>query len=143
MYKKFLLTLVCLAVMVCGANVGFAKDAAAVKRCPCKKIFEQTLNLSPEQVKLADINRKEEGQNLKPINAKIRANNKKRLENRYYAKTMRNSLKTIRLTEDKNEASKKLPQVTSLIDKLAKKGIIHKNKAANLKSGLMKKINKM
>ena len=81
--------------------------------------------------------------NHKSALKRIRANNKKRLENRYYAKTMRNSLKDIRLTEDKNEAVKKLPAVTSLIDKLAKKGIIHKNKAANLKSGLMKKINKL
>jgi len=81
--------------------------------------------------------------NHKSALKRIRANNKKRLENRYYAKTMRNSLKDIRLTEDKNEATKKLPAVTSIIDKLAKKGIIHKNKAANLKSGLMMKINKL
>ncbi|MDR2978835.1 MAG: 30S ribosomal protein S20 [Bacteroidales bacterium] len=81
--------------------------------------------------------------NHKSALKRIRANNKKRLENRYYAKTMRNSLKDIRLTENKSEANAKLPVVTSLIDKLAKKGIIHKNKAANLKSGLMKKINKM
>ena len=81
--------------------------------------------------------------NHKSALKRIRANDKKRLENRYYAKTMRNSLKNIRLTEKKDEANEKLPHVVSLIDKLAKKGIIHKNKAANLKSGLMKKINKM
>lgn len=81
--------------------------------------------------------------NHKSALKRIRANNKKRLENRYYAKTMRNSLKDIRLTDNKSEANSKLPAVTSLIDKLAKKGIIHKNKAANLKSGLMQKINKM
>ena len=81
--------------------------------------------------------------NHKSALKRIRANNKKRLENRYYAKTMRNSLKNIRLTENKDEAGKKLPEVVSLIDKLAKKGIIHKNKAANLKSGLMKKLNRM
>jgi small subunit ribosomal protein S20 len=56
---------------------------------------------------------------------------------------MRNALKDIRLTSDKTEATSKLPKVTSLIDKLSKKGIIHKNKAANLKSGLMKKLNVM
>ncbi|MBO4489465.1 MAG: 30S ribosomal protein S20 [Bacteroidales bacterium] len=72
---------------------------------------------------------------------RIRANEKKRLANRYYSKTMRNALKDIRNTEDKNEASQKLSAMTSMIDKLAKKGMIHKNKAANLKSGLMKKIN--
>lgn len=56
---------------------------------------------------------------------------------------MRNSLRDIRLVSDKAEASKRLPSVVSLIDKLAKKGIIHKNKAANLKSGLMKKVNQL
>lgn len=81
--------------------------------------------------------------NHKSALKRIRANNKKRLENRYYAKTMRNSLKEIRLIENKEAAMQKLPAMTSLIDKLAKKGIIHKNKAANLKSGLMKKINKL
>ncbi|MBR4218160.1 MAG: 30S ribosomal protein S20 [Bacteroidales bacterium] len=81
--------------------------------------------------------------NHKSALKRIRANNKKRLENRYYAKTMRNSLKEIRLIEDKSAAMQKLPAMNSLIDKLAKKGIIHKNKAANLKSGLMKKINKL
>lgn len=81
--------------------------------------------------------------NHKSALKRIRTNNKRRLENRYYAKTMRNALKDIRLTEEKENVMKKLPAVTSLIDKLAKKGIIHKNKAGNLKSGLMKKINKM
>jgi small subunit ribosomal protein S20 len=72
---------------------------------------------------------------------RIRANEKKRLANRYYSKTMRNALKDIRGIEDKNAATQKLSAMTSMIDKLAKKGMIHKNKAANLKSGLMKKIN--
>ena len=74
---------------------------------------------------------------------RIRSNNRKRLANRYYAKTMRNALRDIRLMENKSEATAKLPSVVSLIDKLAKKGIIHKNKAANLKSGLMHKINNL
>lgn len=81
--------------------------------------------------------------NHKSALKRIRANNRKRLENRYYAKTMRNSLKEIRLMSNKEEASGKLSGVVSLIDKLAKKRIIHKNKAANLKSGLMKKINSL
>lgn len=72
---------------------------------------------------------------------RIRANEKKRLENRYYSKTMRNALRDIRTIEDKGEATQKLSAMTAMIDKLAKKGMIHKNKAANLKSGLMKKIN--
>jgi small subunit ribosomal protein S20 len=78
--------------------------------------------------------------NHKSAKKRIRANDSKRLANRYFSKTMRNSLKEIRLTSDKTAAEEKLPKVTSLIDKLAKKGIIHKNKAANLKSGLALKI---
>ena len=74
---------------------------------------------------------------------RIRQEEKRRLHNRYYAKTMRNSLRDIRLVSDKAEAEKRMPVVVSLIDKLAKKGIIHKNKAANLKSGLMKKVNQL
>lgn len=72
---------------------------------------------------------------------RIRANEKKRLENRYYSKTMRNALRDIRAIEDKGDATQKLSAMTSMIDKLAKRGMIHKNKAANLKSGLMKKVN--
>ncbi len=72
---------------------------------------------------------------------RIRANERKRLENRYYSKTMRNALRDIRAIEDKNEAMQKLSAMTSMIDKLAKRGMIHKNKAANLKSGLVKKVN--
>ena len=72
---------------------------------------------------------------------RIRANETKRLANRYYSKTMRNALRDIRAISDKGEATKNLPAMTAMIDKLAKRGMIHKNKAANLKSGLMKKIN--
>ena len=72
---------------------------------------------------------------------RIRANEKKRLRNRYYAKTMRNAVKSFRLLTQKEEATEKLPTIVSLIDKLAKKQIIHKNKAANLKSKLTRKVN--
>lgn len=81
--------------------------------------------------------------NHKSAKKRIRANDSKRLANRYFAKTMRNALKDIRLISDKPTAEGKLPKVTSLIDKLVKKGIIHKNKAANLKSGLAVKINNL
>lgn len=74
---------------------------------------------------------------------RIRANERKRQANRYYSKTMRNALRGVRAINDKNEAMQKLSAMTAMIDKLAKKGMIHKNKAANLKSGLMKKINAM
>jgi small subunit ribosomal protein S20 len=81
--------------------------------------------------------------NHKSAKKRIRANDSKRLANRYFSRTMRNALKEIRLTSDKTVAEERLPRVTALIDKLAKKGIIHKNKAANLKSGLAIKINNL
>jgi small subunit ribosomal protein S20 len=70
----------------------------------------------------------------------IRKSAKRRLENRYYGKTTRNAIRKLRAVEDKGEANKNLPEVISMIDKLAKKNIIHKNKAANLKSKLSKQI---
>ncbi|HSW67567.1 MAG TPA: 30S ribosomal protein S20 [Bacteroidales bacterium] len=72
-----------------------------------------------------------------------RANEKRRLHNRYYARTMRSALKKFRLLTDTQEAAEKLPRIVSLIDKLAKKRIIHKNKAANLKSKLTRKANSL
>jgi len=74
---------------------------------------------------------------------RIRQNEVKRLNNRYYAKTMRNALKVLRNTTDKDEATKMYPDVAAMIDKLAKRNIIHKNKASNLKSKLALQINKM
>jgi small subunit ribosomal protein S20 len=72
---------------------------------------------------------------------RIRQNETKRLHNRYYAKTTRNAIKALRNTSDKEEAAKLYPEVISMIDKLAKRNIIHKNKASNLKSKLALKIN--
>ncbi|MFN8310969.1 MAG: 30S ribosomal protein S20 [Chitinophagales bacterium] len=71
---------------------------------------------------------------------RIRQNAKRRLENRYYAKTMRNAIRDLRASKKKGEAAKALVKVVSLIDKVAKRGQIHKNKAANLKSSLAKKV---
>ena len=73
----------------------------------------------------------------------IRSTEKKRVENRYYAKTMRNALRDFRALEDKAVAAEKLPKMVSILDKLAKRSVIHKNKAANLKSKLMKQVNAM
>jgi small subunit ribosomal protein S20 len=56
---------------------------------------------------------------------------------------MRNALKKARNLSDTSELKSKIPTINSLIDKVAKKGVIHKNKAANLKSGLMIKLNRM
>ncbi len=81
--------------------------------------------------------------NHKSALKRIRQNNVKRLHNRYYAKTTRNAIKVLRNTSDKEEATKLYPEVASMIDKLAKRNIIHKNKASNLKSKLMLQINKI
>ena len=67
---------------------------------------------------------------------RIRQNEKKRLHNKYYARTTRNAVRDLRNTTEVSEAQEKLPKVYALLDKLAKKNIIHSNKAANLKSSL-------
>lgn len=74
---------------------------------------------------------------------RIRSNNAKRLRNKYQHKTMRNAVKVLRGSTDKKEASEMLPKVASLIDKLAKRRVIHKNKAGNLKSSLTVLVNKL
>jgi small subunit ribosomal protein S20 len=74
---------------------------------------------------------------------RIRSNNAKRLRNKYQHKTMRNAVKVLRSTTDKAEATTLLPKVSSLIDKLAKRSVIHRNKAANLKGGLTRLVNKL
>ncbi len=71
---------------------------------------------------------------------RIRSNDAKRVENRYYAKTTRNAVKALRTLTNKKEAQDLFPKVSSMLDKLAKKSVIHKNKAGNLKSKLAKKI---
>ncbi|MBK7869401.1 MAG: 30S ribosomal protein S20 [Saprospiraceae bacterium] len=74
---------------------------------------------------------------------RIRQDERKRLRNRYYGKSTRTSIKKFRELSDKSEAEKFLPKVISMIDKLAKRGTWHKNKAAHLKRSLMKHINAM
>lgn len=68
---------------------------------------------------------------------------KRRLHNRYYAKTTRNAIRDLRALTDKKAGEEKLPSVISMVDKLAKRNIIHKNKASNLKSKLMKFVTKI
>lgn len=70
---------------------------------------------------------------------RIRSNETKRLRNRYQHKTTRNAIKKLR-DAGKEEAQSLYPTVVSMIDKLAKKNIIHDNKAANLKSSLAKHV---
>ncbi len=72
---------------------------------------------------------------------RIRTNATKRLRNRYQAKTTRNAIKKLRTSTDKAEAATLLTKVTSMLDRLAKKNIIHKNKASNNKSKLTKFVN--
>ena len=81
--------------------------------------------------------------NHKSALKRIRSNETKRLRNKYQHKTTRNAIRKLRTLTDAKEAQKMLPSVFTMIDKLAKRNIIHKNKAANLKSGLQLKVNNL
>ncbi|MDA9555184.1 30S ribosomal protein S20 [Pelobium sp.] len=81
--------------------------------------------------------------NHKSALKRIRANAAKRLRNRYQAKTTRTFIKRLRNAVSKEEAVALLPKVTSMLDRLAKKNVIHKNKAANNKSKLTKFVNSL
>lgn len=74
---------------------------------------------------------------------RIRQEEKRRLHNRYYAKTMRNAVRKLRETTDKTAAEEMYIRVQKALDKLAKINVIHKNKASNLKSKLSIYINKL
>ena len=78
--------------------------------------------------------------NHKSSEKRIRQTVGKNENNKYKAKTMRNALKTIRSSTSKKEAAELLPKMNSMLDKLAKKNIIHSNKASNLKSSLEKHV---
>jgi small subunit ribosomal protein S20 len=65
----------------------------------------------------------------------------KTVHNKYYAKTTRNAVKTLRHTTEKTAAQELYPKIVSMLDKLAKMNIVHKNKASNLKSSLAKHVN--
>lgn len=81
--------------------------------------------------------------NHKSAIKRIRANEAKRLKNRYQGKTTRTFIKKLRDTSDKSEAQTLYQKVASMLDKLAKKNIIHRNKAANQKSKLAKHVNSL
>ncbi|HYX05523.1 MAG TPA: 30S ribosomal protein S20 [Bacteroidales bacterium] len=72
---------------------------------------------------------------------RIRQSEKRRLHNKYYAKTTRNAVKKLREVSSKEEATTMLPKVTSMLDKLARINVIHKKKADNLKSKLSHHVN--
>ena len=73
----------------------------------------------------------------------VRQASKRRERNRYQGKTTRNAIRDLKTVTDKAAATEKLPEIIAMIDKMAKKGIIHKNKASNLKSKLSLRINKI
>jgi small subunit ribosomal protein S20 len=74
---------------------------------------------------------------------RIRQTDKKKLHNRYYAKTARNAVRKLRASTDKTAATEMLPKISAMLDKLAKRNIIHKNKASTLKSKLAVFVNKL
>ncbi len=74
---------------------------------------------------------------------RYRQSEKRRVHNKYYARTTRNAIKAIRNTTDKAAAEASMPKVFSMIDRLAKINVIHKNKASNLKSGIAVYVSKL
>ena len=78
--------------------------------------------------------------NHKATKKDVRQSEKRRDRNRYYGKTTRNAMRNILALTEKGVAVAELPKVISMIDKLAKRNVIHKNKASNLKSGLVKRV---
>ena len=81
--------------------------------------------------------------NHKDALKRIRQIEKRRLHNRYYAKNMRNEVRKFRALTSKSEAESQLSKIYSIIDRVAKRGIIHRNKAANLKSKMTKHVAKL
>ncbi len=81
--------------------------------------------------------------NHKSALKRIRSNSIKRLRNRYQHKTTRTWLKKVRMSKNKAEAGKMLSETFSMLDKMVKRNIIHKNKASNLKSSLTKHVNSL
>lgn len=79
--------------------------------------------------------------NHKSAIKRARQDQTKKAHNKYFARTTRNAVKVLRGTTEKTAAQEMLPKVSSMLDKLAQKSIIHKNKAANLKSSLSVHVN--
>ncbi len=81
--------------------------------------------------------------NHKSALKRVRSTEVRRVRNKYQHKTTRNAIRNFRSLTSKKEAEKQFPLVTAMIDKLAKKNVIHNNKASNLKSGLQIYMNKL
>ena len=78
--------------------------------------------------------------NHKATKKDMRQAAKRRERNKYYGKTTRNAIRDLKAVGEKAAAGEKLPEVISMIDRLAKRGVIHKNKASNLKSKLTRRV---
>ena len=81
--------------------------------------------------------------NHKSSEKRVRQSEARRVHNKYYAKTTRNAVRALRSSTEKDAAAELFPKVVAMLDKLAKKNIIHKNKAANLKSSLALHVNSL
>jgi len=81
--------------------------------------------------------------NHKATKKDTRQANKRRERNRYHGKTTRNAMRDLLALSSAEEAGEKLPKVVAMLDKLAKRNVIHKNKASNLKSALAKNVNNL
>lgn len=103
-----------------------------------KNFFSKFYNLTSDTY-LCRPSKKEIMANHKATKKDMRQAAKRRERNRYYGKTTRNAVRDLRATTEENAYGEKLPLTISMIDKLAKRGIIHKNKASNLKSKLAKR----
>lgn len=81
--------------------------------------------------------------NHKATKKDVRQSAKRNERNRYYGKTTRNAIRDLKALTDTKAAEDKMPSVISMVDKLAKRGTIHKNKANNIKRKLAKSLNKL
>ena len=81
--------------------------------------------------------------NHKSAEKRIRQTEKRKIRNKYSARSTRSAVKDLMNAKTKEEASEMLPKVSGMLDKLAKQKVIHKNKASNLKSQLSKQVNKL
>ena len=81
--------------------------------------------------------------NHKSAEKRHRQSETRRVHNKYYARTTRNAVRAMRALTEKDAAAEMLPKVSAMLDKLAKTNVIHKNKAANLKSSLALHVNKL
>ncbi len=79
----------------------------------------------------------------KSAKKRIVTSKKENISNRSYISIMKNAVKNLKASANKEEAEKRLRTTVSIVDKTASKGIIHKNKAGNLKSKLVKFANSL